>query len=242
MSAAGGKVRYAELRPQEFRERLAQRPLAYLPLGTLEWHGEQLPLGSDAIISEGVMCECARRFGGIVLPPIHLGPDRASRQQDGSFLQGMDMAGATAPNRQLDGSCYWVSQGLFLALVDAVLEQVKRAGFKAVFADGHGPSRRSWATHLAERKARFGLELLGVTEEVAGEWKSQIDHAARNETSLVMALRPELVDLGALDADREVWPQGVGGEDPRDATADHGRDCIEQSVELVGRMLEEAGL
>ena len=57
-----------------------------------------------------------------------------------------------------------------------------------------------------------------------------------------MALRPELVDLGALDPDREVWPQGVGGEDPRDATADHGRDCIEQSVELVGRMLEEAGL
>ncbi len=82
------KVRYAELRPREFRERLAQRPLALPPLGTLEGHGEQLPLGSDAIISEGV-------------------------------------------------------------------------------------------------------------------WKSQIDHAARNKTSLVMALRPGLVDLGALDADRE---------------------------------------
>ena len=93
------------MRPQEFRERLARRPLAYLPLGTLEWHGEQLPLGSDA-------------------------PSSA----------------------------------------------------------------------------------------------------------------PELVDLGAVDSDREVWPQGGGGEDPRDAAAGHGRDCIEESVGLVGRMLEKAGM
>ena len=85
-------VRYAELRPHQLRERLQQRPVAYLPLGTLEWHGEHLPLGSDAIISEGLMCECARRFGGIVMPPVHLGPDRATLQSDGGVLLGMDTA------------------------------------------------------------------------------------------------------------------------------------------------------
>ncbi|MHC4207660.1 MAG: hypothetical protein ACYSTT_23645, partial [Planctomycetota bacterium] len=31
------KVLYAELTPQEFRDRLATTPIAYLPLGTLEW-------------------------------------------------------------------------------------------------------------------------------------------------------------------------------------------------------------
>ena len=70
------KVQYSELLPWEFRQRIQQRPVAYLPLGTLEWHGEHLPLGSDAIQSESLMIECARRFGGIVLPPIHLGPDQ----------------------------------------------------------------------------------------------------------------------------------------------------------------------
>ncbi len=30
------KVRYAELLPHKFRERLAERPIAHLPLGTLE--------------------------------------------------------------------------------------------------------------------------------------------------------------------------------------------------------------
>lgn len=236
-------VRYAELRPHPFRARLQARPVAYLPLGTLEWHGEHLPLGADGIISEGLMVEAARRFGGIVLPPIHLGPDRSALQADGRQLVGMDTADrVTSPHRQLDGSCYWVCEGLFLQLVDAILAQLARAGFRAVFADGHGPSRRSWVTAIPEREQRFGLKLLGVTDEVRPRWRSQMDHAARNETSLVMALRPELVDLGRLSADRAVWPQGVGGEDPRDATADHGRQCLEASLETVGRLLEAAGL
>jgi len=34
------KVLCAELKPQECRERIADAPIAYLPLGTLEWHGE----------------------------------------------------------------------------------------------------------------------------------------------------------------------------------------------------------
>ncbi len=236
-------VRYTDLRPQQFRERLQQRPVAYLPLGTLEWHGEHLPLGADGIISEGLMCDCARQFGGIVMPPIHLGPDRASRQADGNWLYGMDTAErVTDPQRQLEGSCYWVSQGLFLQLVDAILAQLQRAGFRAVFADGHGPSRSSWVAHLADREQRFGLKLLGVTSEVRDQWRSQMDHAARNETSLVMALRPELVDLACLDSNREVWPQGVGGQDPRDATGDEGRQLLDASIPIVGRLLDATAI
>ena len=236
------KVRYAELLPHEFRPRLAARRIAYLPLGTLEWHGEHLPFGSDGIISEGLMCQCARQFGGIVMPPIHLGPDRAALQEDGRHLQGMDYADVTTPPRQLDGSCYWVSQGVFQALIDAILAQLKRAGFKGVFADGHGPSRNSWTANLAERQARFGLQLFGVTDQWRQGWQSQMDHAARNETSLVMAVRPELVDLGQLDEERSVWPQGVGGEDPRDSTAEYGEECLSTSLQLVGKMFAEAGL
>ncbi len=236
------KVLYAELLPHEFRKRLAERPVAYLPLGTLEWHGEHLPLGSDAIQSEGLMIECARRFGGIVMPPIHLGPDRARPVEDGRMLYGMDYAESTTPPRQLDGSCYWIPRGLHLLVVDAILQQLKRAGFRAVFADGHGPSRWSWVENLEEREVRFGLKLLGVTKDIAAQWKSQVDHAARNETSLIMHLRPQLADLSQLARDRAVRPVGVGGEDPRDATAKYGRECLERSIELVRQMLAKAGL
>jgi len=124
----------------------------------------------------------------------------------------------------------------------AILEQLQRAGFRAVFADGHGPSRWSWAENLKERETRFGLKLFGVTSEVAKDWKSQMDHAARNETSLMMHYRPELVDLAQLPAARSEWPQGVGGEDPRDATAAHGKQCLQASVEVVRRLFSRAGL
>jgi creatinine amidohydrolase len=236
------KVRYDELLPHEFRKRLAERPIAYLPLGTLEWHGEHLPLGSDAIQSEGLMLECARQLGGIVMPPIYLGPDRAKPTDNGKTLVGMDYAESTTPPRQLDGSCYWVPPGLHLLMVDAILTQLKRAGFRAVFADGHGPSRWSWVENLPERQARFGLKLFGVTKEIARQWKSQVDHAARNETSLMMHLRPDLVDLSQLPSSRSTWPQGVGGEDPRDASAAYGKECLQNSVELVRQAFAEAGL
>ncbi len=39
------------------------------------------------------------------------------------------------------------------------------------------------------------------TAELAKQWKSQVDHAARNVTSLVMHLRPDLVDLS-----QRWWP------------------------------------
>jgi creatinine amidohydrolase len=236
------KVRYTELLPHEFRARLAEQPVAYLPLGTLEWHGEHLSLGSDALQSEGLMVACARQLGGIVLPPIHLGPDRVMLSETGQMLYGMDYAESTTPPRQLAGSCYWISPGLFETLIDAILIQLKRAGFRAVFADGHGPSRWSWVADLEEREARIGLKLFGVTPDIQEVWQSQIDHAARNETSLMMALRPELVDMSQLPRDPATWPQGVTGEDPRQASGEHGRACLAASVAIVRRKFEDAGL
>ena len=232
-------VRYEDLLPHQFRLRLAECPVAYLPLGTLEWHGEHLPLGSDAIISHGLMIKAAEKLGGIVMPPIYVGPDRSQLQLNGSQLQGMDTADVTTPHRQLDGSCYWVSEGLFMSLIDNIIEQLKRAGFKVVFADGHGPSRNSWVNHLIEREVRFGLKLLGVTKDFRQSWQSQMDHAAENETSLVMALRPDLVELSQLPEEKSVWPQGVGGSDPRQANAIAGQSYLKSSIETLRQALNE---
>ena len=80
------KVLYQELRPREFAERIAKTPIAYLPLGTLEWHGLHLPLGSDGLQSQGLFCEMARRVGGIVLPMLFLGPDKTKEVDGIKFL------------------------------------------------------------------------------------------------------------------------------------------------------------
>ncbi|MFC1607204.1 creatininase family protein [Candidatus Latescibacterota bacterium] len=235
------KVHYSDLLPHEFRKRLADLPLAYLPLGTLEWHGEHIALGADAIQSESLMAECAKEIGGIVMPPIHLGPDRAKLLDDGNCLHGMDYADVTTPNRQLDGSCYWISKALYMSIIDGILTQLKRTGFTSVFADGHGPSRWSWAEDLKERESRFGLKLFGVTEDIVKQWKSQVDHAAKNETSLMMHYRPELVDLTKLPSSRSVWPQGVGGEAPRTANVAYGAECMRISLDIMIEQFRKAG-
>ena len=236
------KVHYVELLPHEFRERMRERPLAYLPLGTLEWHGEHLPIGTDALISEGIMVDCAREVGGIVMPAIHLGPDSVRTGSDGEMLIGMDGAETTTPKRRLEGSAYWVSDGFFLCLIEAILAQLKRAGFKAVFAEGHGMSRGPFVRQAADLEARFGMKVLGVTPEVANRWKSLKDHAALNETEGVLAVRPDLVDLSKLGDDRSVAPQGVRGVDPRAADAARAQADHRASVAVLKEILMGAGV
>jgi creatinine amidohydrolase len=41
------EVLYERLTPVDFESRVEAAPIAYLPLGTIEWHGPHLPLGSD---------------------------------------------------------------------------------------------------------------------------------------------------------------------------------------------------
>lgn len=236
------KVHYTELLPHEFRKRLKERPVAYLPLGTLEWHGDHLPLGSDSIQSEELMVACARQLGGIVMPPIHLGPDQAILTHNGQTFYGMDAIPDTLPPRQLEGSCYWVSSGFFKLLIDMILTQIKRAGFQAVFADGHGPSRWSWVKDISEREARFGLKLFGVTADIKRAWKYQIDHAGQNETSIMLALRPDLVDQSKLPQDPSIFPERILGKDPRQATANLGKKYLDAAVKILKTKFAKAGL
>jgi len=236
------KVDYELLLPQEFESRLAHRPVGYLPLGTLEWHGEQGALGSDFLQSRCLFRRAAQRFGGVVFPPLWLGPDGIVHREGDVDLIGMDGAKVTTPNRQLPGSLYWVPKGFFLMMVECILAQAKRAGFLCMVADGHGPSRRAWGEMADAWERQFDLKLISADRDFPGEWRTQMDHAGRNETSILMAVSPDLVDLSRLPADRNQWPQGVGGEDPRDATAEYGEELLEATVALIGKKLDELGV
>lgn len=228
------KVKYTELRPEEFRQRLQQNPLAYLPLGTLEWHGEHLPLGADAIQSEALMIHCAQKYGGIVLPPLFLGPDRRMDIGDGSYLVGMDYAQSTQPPQALMGSCYWVSYDFFKQLLENILVQLKRAGFEAVFADGHGPSRRTWVEIIPEWKQKYGMKLWGISEELKSEWNYMNDHAARNETSILLYIAPHLVDQSVFKEGVQSPLLGVNGEHPYLASSEYGEALFLKAARMLG--------
>lgn len=231
MAPSMKEVRYDRLTPSEFSERLRAAPIAYLPLGTLEWHSTHLPLGSDHLQAEAFFARLARRVGGVVLPPLFLGPD-AARTVNGSDYYGMDIYGyAPKPPQQLTGSAYWVPDELFLTILGAVLRQLRRAGFRIVVAHGHGPSTELMMRHSTEYEIEHGMALLSLWRPKLKrdpDMEFQYDHAAANETSLMMALHPELVRMENLPADLGESLIGTIGKDPRlHASSAQGNAIIE---------------
>lgn len=243
------KILYIELTPPEFLDRLKAAPIAYLPLGTLEWHSNHLPLGSDCLHSQGFLKELAAQVGGIVLPPLFLAPDtNVKKLPDGSELYGMDCVDLPDPDhkyppQQLPGSAYYVPNDTYGIIVEAALKQLARAGFKIVVAHGHGPARDYFRDHIEPWKQKFGLQLFtchSPKEFLDKGMGLPNDHAGKTETSLNLAFNPHLVHLENLSADK--WPVGVGGQDhPKTtASAELGRKIIDLNRERMTKILRKA--
>ena len=180
--------------------------------------------------------------GGIVLPMLFLGPDR-SKTINGQEFFGMDMHGSRKdPPQQLGGSAYWVDNELFVQLLRAVLKQLRRAGFRIVVAHGHGPSTGAFSAHVDEWSQEFGLRLFICWRDDESDGLGiQTDHAAANETSLMMALHPELVQMENLPRDPATWPVAVSGDDPRThASPELGRKAIDLQAERMAALLTQA--
>ena len=227
------RVLYEELTPAEFRIRLAEAPVAFLPLGTLEFHGEHLPLGSDAIQPSEFFREVASEFGGIVLPPLFLGPDRMN-EIDGIEYYGKDMGnnplatGQQYERQILSGSAYWIPDALFLSIIENILKQLKRQGFRILVAHGHGPSTNQIIKNIRKWEDEFGIRIFHLWEQENDEWLGFMsDHGAMLETSVMMKYRPDLVHTENLPEDPGIWPVGIRGYDPRThASAAKGEEMV----------------
>ena len=70
------EVRFDRMVSVDVVARRKECDLAYLPVGVLEWHGSHLPFGTDCFSVAYIAEEAARRFGGIVFPPMYYGDVR----------------------------------------------------------------------------------------------------------------------------------------------------------------------
>jgi creatinine amidohydrolase len=61
MAEGERKVRFEEMFPWEIAAAMVEAPLCYLPLGTLEWHGEHAAVGLDALKAHAVCAHAAER-------------------------------------------------------------------------------------------------------------------------------------------------------------------------------------
>jgi creatinine amidohydrolase len=127
-------------------------------------------------------------------------------------------------------------------MLKTILIQLKRAGFKIIVAHGHSPSTEIFAENAKIWQGELGLELYICWKE--GEVPKvglQTDHAAANETALMMALKPELVKISNLPQDLNTKPLGLLGEDPRKhASADLGRKIINRQINNMEKLLRKS--
>jgi creatinine amidohydrolase len=236
------KVLYEELTPSEFSSRLVNCPVAYLPLGTLEWHSFHLPLGSDGLQSQEFFKRLAVEVGGIVLPLLFIGPDYDTIINNKEYY-GMDCGKVfsdqcTYEIQQLPGSAYWVCDSTFDIEMHGIMKQLSRAGFKIVIAHGHGPSTNYIGKHSQEFKDRYNLTVLNCWGNDSSDLCLQCDHAAANETSIMMYVRPALVKMQNLPEDKNIWPLGMMGNDPRShASRKYGKSIIDFEIKKMAAVI-----
>lgn len=106
------EVRFDRMVSVTARARREACNLAYLPVGSLEWHGPHMPFGTDYMTVAYLAEEAARRFGGVAFPPIYYGDVRYHLQEcrlewRKTYVQEMEVPEAYAsafPLQNADGS------------------------------------------------------------------------------------------------------------------------------------------
>lgn len=202
------KVQYEEMFPWEWAQAVARAPICYLPMGVLEWHGEHSALGLDAIKAHAVCVGAARISGGVVVPPLYWSTDYREDLPDGAYLTGGIEEGE---RYHVPGNMFWIRPETYRNLLLDIYEAMRRRGFRVIvvvsghFSEQHNLAaiRETGRLFLAQHPHMKWLHL--TDQEVVPDLHYPSEHAAGGETSLLMAIRLDLVDLDkTFETDRSL--------------------------------------
>jgi creatinine amidohydrolase len=166
--------------------------VAVLPLGSTEQHGHHLPLLTDSMIGD----EIVRRVQSIL-------------EGTAVFLP-MLWCGASDHHRQFPGTISLSRETYTRMLVD-ILECLIESGFRRILLlNSHGGNEMpgaaaAYEVQMKHRDRRDLWLVLGTWFTIAREQIAELEaleqkyvtHACELETSMMLCLRPELVDLEA---------------------------------------------
>ncbi|MEC3977297.1 mycofactocin biosynthesis peptidyl-dipeptidase MftE [Amycolatopsis sp. H20-H5] len=189
-----------------------QDTVLFVPVGSYEQHGPHLPLDTDTRVAAAV----AASTGGLVVHPLAYGSSGEHEDFPGTISIGEHALGALLVEFGRS-ACRWAR--------------------RLVFVNGHGGNVAALAG--AVRLLRYeGRDVAWFACAPPGGDA----HAGRTETSLLLAIAPETVDLARAEPGntrplaallpalregrlRELSPSGVLG-DPAGATAEEGRALL----------------
>jgi creatinine amidohydrolase len=192
----------------------AEDGIAVLPTASLEQHGRHLPVGTDSLLAEAVSREAADRAAergieAVVFPTIWTG---------------------YSPHHVPLGGTVTLEKETMLALLEDVCSSIAELGFdRILMVNGHGGNSPITSLVAGDLGVKLeGVEVAEITyfdlagdaiEEVRAGDTGSAYHAGEFETSLMLYLYEEYVDLDAAVNDpvtplSEYSPRGRFGGGP----------------------------
>jgi creatinine amidohydrolase len=178
--------RFAELNREQLREAAASGSLVVLPIGATEQHGPHLPTGTDYFTIEAVAAESARIAAAEI--PVIVTPALPFGSSDHHLIFGATLS---------------LSTETYYRVLRELVESLVTGGFRRIFLlNGHGGNHE-----LAELAARdvalrreasvaagsyWAIAWDGLVAAGANRGRCLPGHAGDFETSLMLALRPDL--------------------------------------------------
>jgi creatinine amidohydrolase len=175
--------------PHEYRRAFDALPVCFLPLGTVEWHGEHDALGLDSLKAHALCLRAAALAGGGIVHPPHYGG-----------IGGLDKPATVIVEPEMA----WDTT-MLRTWLERLCTEFHRLGFGGiVMLTGHyGHNQQIAVRETAVRMSqRLRIPVLGTPEYFLAHDAGYLgDHAGVGETSLLMHLHPELVDLKLEDGE-----------------------------------------
>lgn len=208
---------------------------AVVTIGATEQHGHHLPLSTDTLITEEFARVVARELNAYLTPTIPIGQSEMWNEYPGTL---------------------WLSEGTLKAVMTDVADALVKTGFTTIlFVSMHGGNEAVYRGFPESLQARHpGVRILTagypfwVRDNWANLWKQalkraglpEIMHADEVETSLILALRPELVGAHPVDQPyrgygksmRQLYPSGSMGYGSR-ASREKGQRLWKELLELA---------
>jgi creatinine amidohydrolase len=183
------RLDWAEYRTTEYTQIDPMRTIAILPTAAIEQHGPHLPVGVDTMIAEGLLAllrqRCPEDLDIRILPVQAVGKSNEHLHAPGTLTLSAENA-----------LRIWVEIGLSVA----------RAGVKKiVIVNSHGGNLDLISILSRELRVQAGMLAVKCQWGSFGQPQGMYPpeelaygiHGGDVETSLMLALRPELVDMGA---------------------------------------------
>lgn len=211
-------IEWRRLRAEELCARARSDAVVIVPLGALEEHGPHLPIEVDCVLVEAVAKRTAELLRTttpvVVLPAVWVGISEHHMSFGGTVTLGFPA---------------------YAALVEGIVRSIVRAGFRRiVLLNGHGGNDNALRVIVDELQPQIPAELAQLTywraaAEAIGallDAQDELLHACEAETSMMLALRPELVEATRIPH----VPQGIPGPgDTKSAGVYRWRPIAERS-------------